>query len=193
MDNDAATDGTHSASGWSSDVNSSMTGTETDSDAGSSISQQTEQDEGEECGGFVPTSPGFFEQPMYNAAEDVNETLEVLDTHSVPELRTGIFCGLGLVEPMHARLDACTRNVRRVGKLVLWKRNVQKKTNQQNDKEERRRHSCYEGAQYDVSELTEVFAGLDINLYREPDAEPAIPDGRLDGVMRPVSFSQPES
>lgn len=63
----------------------------------------------------------------FNTTEDVDQTLELLNTHSVPEWQTGIFVGIGLVSPICAALDISTRKVRRAGKSVLRKRSLKRK------------------------------------------------------------------
>jgi hypothetical protein len=85
----------------------------------------------EEFGDFVSASTDPFKQPIFNATEDIDETLTLLTSRSVPECRTGIFAGNGLVEPVRARFDNSTRSLRQVGKsalhnfqMVRWEKRV---------------------------------------------------------------------
>ncbi|EUC40127.1 hypothetical protein COCMIDRAFT_109587 [Bipolaris oryzae ATCC 44560] len=131
-------------------------------------------------------------QPIYNATEDIDGTLELLDAHSAPEWQTGLFVGMGLVSPICATLDTSTRKLRRAGKLM------HPLANSYNGKLiMRRKHvgarganpgaGSYEQGSNDVSAHNEVFAHLDIGTSNESAATPEVAD-ELDRVMRPVSF-----
>ncbi|CAA9963700.1 hypothetical protein PTMSG1_07061 [Pyrenophora teres f. maculata] len=69
-----------------------------------------------------PDSPSLF--PILCPTEEDDETLLALSIGSPPELRTGIFTGVGLVEPVTASQDTSTRRLRRTGKLVLRRLNM---------------------------------------------------------------------
>ncbi|KNG50353.1 hypothetical protein TW65_92828 [Stemphylium lycopersici] len=154
----------------------------------------TEPDE-EEFGDFVGGSTDLFKRPIYNASEDVDETLELLNTRFTPEWQTGFFVGVGLVEPVRARLDTSTRNLRKAGKLVLRRLNMEREKDIPDTKDTESNEdtdNSLSPAKHGVFEPNQVFAGLDMYEYVE-SARPATPDRPLNGVMRPVSFSRPES
>jgi len=149
----------------------------------------------EEFGDFVEASTDPYKQPVYNASEDVDETLELLNTRSAPEWQTGFFVGVGLVEPVRARLDTSTRNLRKAGKLALRRLNMEREQNLPDTKGTENTEDTDKSpsaTQNGVFEPNQVFAGLDMYEYVE-SARPATPNRPLNGVMRPVSFSRPES
>ncbi|EUC32650.1 hypothetical protein COCVIDRAFT_18605 [Bipolaris victoriae FI3] len=128
--------------------------------------------------------------PIYNATEDINGTLELLDAHSAPEWQTGLFVGMGLVSPIYPTLDTSTRKLRRAGKLMLRKIDFEKEMRAVHEGARRANPGPYEQGLYDVSAHNEVSAHLDIGKSNESAAAPEIPDELLDRVMRPVSSSR---
>lgn len=127
----------------------------------------------------------FF--PIHFPTEEDDETLEYLSIGSPPELQTGIFVGVGLVEPVSASLDTSTRHLRRAGKLMLRRLTIAREANA--GKEERK---CCRGASRlgTTKEKCEVkmenvvivneYVGFVWTSWR--------PGGSADGVMRPVDL-----
>ncbi|KAA8620363.1 Ribosomal large subunit biogenesis protein MAK16 [Pyrenophora tritici-repentis] len=88
-------------------------------DSPSSSSHTANTEATESYSPIYPDSPSLF--PILCPTEEDDETLPTLSIGSPPELRTGIFAGVGLVEPVTASQDTSTRCLRRAGKLVLRK------------------------------------------------------------------------
>ena len=128
---------------------------------------------------------GFF--PIYCPTEEDDETLEDLSTGSPPELQTGIFIGIGLVEPVSASLDTSTRNLRRAGKLVLRGLDTAREANA--GEEEKKKCSCCTRSRLCTPKdkcKTKVTDVVILNEYVEHVWTSLRLDASVDGIVRPV-------
>ena len=125
---------------------------------------------------------GFF--PIYCPTEEGDETLEDLSTGSPPELQTGIFIGIGLVEPVSASLDTSTRNLRREGKLVLRRLNMAREANA--GEEEKKKCSCCARLTSKDKCKPEITDVVILNEYVENFWTSLRPGAYVDGLVRPV-------
>ncbi|USP80464.1 hypothetical protein yc1106_07738 [Curvularia clavata] len=145
----------------------------------------------EEVCDFVGASAGLGKLPVYNTAEDLDQTLEVLNAHSVPELQTGLFLGVGLVSPIYATVDISMRTIRRAGKSVLRKK-ILKREKMASDAAYNYNY-LYGREPNETCEDREVFAHREAVGDKSSAVMPKTSDRLLERVMRPVSFSQAES
>ncbi|KAF1844935.1 uncharacterized protein K460DRAFT_354797 [Cucurbitaria berberidis CBS 394.84] len=73
----------------------------------------TVPDQDDDFGAFQSASTDPFKQPIYTQHQ-VDETENLLNAESNPDIQVGVFVGTGLVEPLRAGLDKRTRALRRL-------------------------------------------------------------------------------
>jgi hypothetical protein len=133
-----------------------------------------------EFGEFQSASTNPLKQPIYSFEQD-DDTSTLL---SKPDLeQTGIFTGLGLVQPMHAHLDASTQGLRRAGKLVLRQLQLKRESERLN----LNNATVMAGPRHaELRELARVLANEGNRAHR------GMSPGAIDGVVRPVIFGHVE-
>jgi hypothetical protein len=153
----------------------------------------------DEFGEFVIASTDPFKRPIYNATEDENETLELLNPKSAPDGQTNTFIGMGIVEPVRAGISMSTRTVLRARKLAPWKLNSNREKTTVEVEQKRKRLQSNRAPtatlptsspeKEHIARAAATLTKADLNEYMPiPRTTTLVSD--MTGVMRPVSFTR---
>jgi hypothetical protein len=152
----------------------------------------------DEFGEFETASTDPFKRPIYDATEDENDTLELLNPKSVPEWQANTFVGMGIVEPVRAGISMSTRTVLRVRKLAPWKLNSSREKTTIEVEQKRKRlqtnrapTATFPASSPEKEHVARAAVSLieaDSNEYMEvPKTKTSVSD--MNRVMRPVRFT----